>query len=157
MGNDDELTGPDTLQVLHDELEHFRPVAVAVTNYREIESGRVDRRIVETKLLGHGPRVAARTFRNYSFVSGVVLQGDAARKAAADVCDGSEMYQMYLGTRLVAEEDAISESTASASIKISRSRVMLSIATASSQGFVRAPSWKGVFRWEGSLRLSPLA
>ena len=103
MGNDDELTGPDTLQVLHDELEHFRPVAVAVTNYREIESGRVDRRIVETKLLGHGPRVAARTFRNYSFVSGVVLQGDAARKAAADVCDGSEMYQMYLGTRLVAE------------------------------------------------------
>jgi glycosyltransferase involved in cell wall biosynthesis len=103
MGNDDELTGTDTLRVLHDELERFRPVAVAVTNYRELGSGRVDRRTAETKLLGSGPRVAARTFRGYSFLSGVVLQGDAARKAATDVCDGSEMYQMYLGTRLVAE------------------------------------------------------
>lgn len=103
MGNDDELNSADTLQVLHDELERFRPVAVAVTNYHELGLGRVVRRIRATKLLGSGPRVAARTFRSYSFLSGVVLQGDAARKAATDVCDGSEMYQMYLGTRLVAK------------------------------------------------------
>ena len=103
MGNDDELNGPSTLQLLHDELERFGPVAAAVTNYREVGSNRVDRRIVQTGLLGQGPSVAARTFRSYSFVSGAVFRGDGARQAATDALDGSEMYQMYLGTRLVAE------------------------------------------------------
>jgi hypothetical protein len=32
----------------------------------------------------------------------LILDGEPSRNAATDVCDGSEMYQMYLGTRLVA-------------------------------------------------------
>lgn len=103
MGNDDELADPDVLQDLYDALERNKPVAAAVTNYYELGSGRQYRRTVETNMLGDGPYVAARTFRNYSFLSGVMFQGDAARDAATDALDGSEMYQMYLGTHLVAQ------------------------------------------------------
>ena len=62
MGNDDELSDPNTLQFLHDELERFKPVSVAVTNYREIGSGRSNRRIPQTKLLGQGPQSRRKRF-----------------------------------------------------------------------------------------------
>ena len=45
---------------------------------------------------------AVRAFRHFSFVSGVVLDGPAARKMATDKWDGSEMYQMFLGCRMIA-------------------------------------------------------
>jgi hypothetical protein len=102
MGNDDGLSDPETLQFLHDELIYFQPVAAAITNYREHGSGQVYRRMTKTGVLGKGPDFAVEVFRNYSFVSGVVLEGDAARKSASDAIDGSEMYQMYLGTRVIA-------------------------------------------------------
>jgi hypothetical protein len=38
----------------------------------------------------------------YSFVSGIVLDGAGARAEATAAYDGSEMYQTYLATRLVA-------------------------------------------------------
>lgn len=102
MGNDDGLTDPDVLQALHDEVIRHEPVAVAITNYREADSGAVQRRVTQTRIIGTGPDVAAATFRRYSFVSGVILEGDAARREASSAYDGSEMYQMYLGTRIVA-------------------------------------------------------
>ena len=102
MGNDDGLTDHRVLEAVHNDLVRFRPVVVALVNYREALSGRIYRRVATTGVLGAGPGLAVRTFRNYSFVSGIVLKGDAARQAATDAYDGSEMYQMYLGTRLVA-------------------------------------------------------
>jgi len=102
MGNDDGLSNNDVLRKIREDLLHFQPVAVAITNYRDIPSGRVVRRISTHGLIGSGPAVAVSTFRNYSFVSGIVLDGDGARREATDKCDGSEMYQMYLGTRLIA-------------------------------------------------------
>jgi glycosyltransferase involved in cell wall biosynthesis len=102
MGNDDGLCGPDVLQEMHDEIVGHQPVAVAISNYREFQSGTVYRRMIGTGIVGAGPQVAAATFRRYSFVSGVVLDGDLSRNLATDACDGSEMYQMYLGTRLIA-------------------------------------------------------
>jgi hypothetical protein len=102
MGNDDGLSDPSVLRAIHDEILRFRPVDVVVTNYRELPSGRIGRRITKTGVIGSGPATAASTFRNYSFVSGIILKGDLARQAATEVVDGSEMYQMYLGTNLIA-------------------------------------------------------
>jgi len=102
MGNDDALSGPDVLMMLKQLLLKNEPVAVAITNYFELSSGQLFRRMQATQMLGGGPDVVANTFRHYSFVSGIIMDGGAARNAATDRCDGSEMYQMYLGARLVA-------------------------------------------------------
>jgi hypothetical protein len=46
--------------------------------------------------------VASSAFRNFSFVSGVIFRTDKAREHATSRWDGSEMYQMYLGSRIIA-------------------------------------------------------
>lgn len=102
MGNDDALANSDVLKKLKDLLIRNEPVAVAITNYYELSSKQQFRRMQATQILGNGPDVVASTFRHYSFVSGIIMDGVAARNAATDRCDGSEMYQMYLGARLVA-------------------------------------------------------
>jgi len=102
MGNDDGMSDAAVLRAVHDEVLRFCPVEVAITNYRELPSGRIYRRITKTDVLGSGPATAVSNFRNYSFVSGIILKGDLARQAATEVLDGSEMYQMYLGTRIIA-------------------------------------------------------
>jgi hypothetical protein len=102
MGNDDGMSDTTVLRAVHDEILRFCPVDVAITNYHEPSSGRLYRRITKTGVLGSGPAAAVSNFRNYSFVSGIILKGDLAREAATEVLDGSEMYQMYLGTRIIA-------------------------------------------------------
>ena len=102
IGNDDALSDSDVLQSIHDELVRFEPIAAAITNYRELTSGKIYRRMTTAGVLGCGPHVAVMNFRNYSFLSGVILGGDEARKCATEAVDGSEMYQMFLGTRLIA-------------------------------------------------------
>src|ERR1019366_8779048 len=51
---------------------------------------------------GSGPATAIRAFRHFSFVSGILLDGPAARQMATDKWDGSEMYQMFIGCRMIA-------------------------------------------------------
>jgi len=102
MGNDDKLSAASTLEELHGELEKAGDVAAAITNYRELLTGVTFRRMSQTKVLGSGPETAIGMFRSYSFVSGVILHGDKARALSTADLDGSEMYQMYLGARLVA-------------------------------------------------------
>ena len=65
------------------------------------------RRMQRTGSPGGGPKVAASNFRNYAFVSGVVLHGARARELSTNRWDGSEMYQMYLASRIVAEGRAL--------------------------------------------------
>jgi glycosyltransferase involved in cell wall biosynthesis len=102
MGNDDGFSDDATLRAVHDTLVRFRQVDVAITNYRELPSGRIYRRVSKTAMIGSGPATAVSNFRNYSFVSGIILKGNLARQAATEAVDGSEMYQMYLGTRMIA-------------------------------------------------------
>lgn len=102
MGNDDGLSGPDALQTVRDEIVRHGEVAVAITNYLELSSNRVYRRVGKTEMLGGGQGLAASTFRNYSFLSGLVFHGESVRREATDAFDGTEMYQMYIGTRLIA-------------------------------------------------------
>lgn len=102
MGNDDALSASDSLQLLHDRIEQHPGTAVAITNYVELPDRTLYRRMTGTGSAGSGPALAATTFRHYAFVSGIVLDGPRCRDWATDRVDGSEMYQMYLGARLVA-------------------------------------------------------
>lgn len=101
MGNDDALASSYVLENLKHLLDQYESVAVAITNYYEMSTNKIFRRMQTTQILGNGPVVAANTFRHYSFVSGIIMDGNSARSAATDRCDGGEMYQMYLGARLV--------------------------------------------------------
>jgi hypothetical protein len=103
MGNDDCLAEDTTLDSLRTILRNHPQTGVAITNFKDFTSGRITRRIVRTGNLGSGPRVAVRGFRNVSFVSGVFFRRDRAQAHATDRWDGSEMYQMYIASRIIAE------------------------------------------------------
>jgi len=102
LGNDDALAKPTTLEEVHSSIASAGPVSAVVTNFEDFTTGQVTRRVHGTRIVGAGPGVAARTFRNFSFVSGVLLRTSDARLHATDRWDGTEMYQMFLATRLIA-------------------------------------------------------
>jgi hypothetical protein len=108
MGNDDCLSGVDTLERLHRVITGApgHP-AVVLTNYKDLGSGRVMRRVRSRGWVPGDVKVATRAFRNFSFVSGVLLDARAAQAEATTRWDGSEMYQMYIGTRLLARGGAL--------------------------------------------------
>jgi hypothetical protein len=103
MGNDDCLAEDTTVESLRAILRNHPQTGVAITNFKDFVSGRITRRIVRTSNVGGGPKVAVRSFRNVSFVSGVVFRRDRAQAHANDRWDGSEMYQMYVASRIIAE------------------------------------------------------
>jgi len=103
LGNDDCLKSPETLQALHGDMNRFTRASVVITNFERFDSGKAVRRIRRTGLAGSGPAAAALNFRNFSFISGVVLEAKAAHRHETDRWDGSEMYQMYIGSRIIAE------------------------------------------------------
>lgn len=102
LGNDDCFASPNTLQEIYDELQEFGSVGVALTNYEGFATARKFRRARSVGPIGRGPRIAADHYRNFSFVSGIILDGPKARALATDKWDGSEMYQMYLACRIIA-------------------------------------------------------
>src|SRR2546423_2748301 len=102
-GNDDCLASPDTLQEIYDEMQQHGPLGVVITNFEDFATGRQFRRMKSTGVVGAGPGVAADHYRNVSFVSGVILNGARARALTTAKWDGSEMYQMYMVCRLIAE------------------------------------------------------
>jgi hypothetical protein len=104
LGNDDRPATDRELERLHADVQaQGSEVGVVITNYQEIPTGRVVRRMPRTENLGAGPMVAAQSFRDFSFVSGIVLHGERARAWTTSKWDGSEMYQMYIGCRIIAE------------------------------------------------------
>jgi glycosyltransferase involved in cell wall biosynthesis len=107
LGNDDALNSPTVLQELYEDMQRFPPVGAVITNFEEFATGKKIRRVRETGILGAGPLVAADNYRNASFVSGIILDGNRAKELATAKWDGSEMYQMYLMSRIVAEGGAL--------------------------------------------------
>jgi glycosyltransferase involved in cell wall biosynthesis len=101
-GNDDSLAGSGALATLGRIQAAWDSPEVAIANYLELSTGRLMRRMPRTQVLGAGPSTAARHFRSFSFVSGVVLTREPAQRWATARWDGSEMYQMYLGCRTIA-------------------------------------------------------
>jgi Glycosyl transferase family 2 len=102
MGNDDCLAGPTALEHVVAQIERNAQVSVALTNFEDYASGARVTRTPRRGIAGRGPETAAQTFRNFSFVSGVILRTDAARQHATTRWDGSEMYQVFLAARLIA-------------------------------------------------------
>lgn len=103
LGNDDCLANAQTLENLRADMDRFGSPQVVITNFERYDSGQVVRRVQKTGLAGSGSAAAASYFRNFSFVSGVVLNASSAQRHATSRWDGSEMYQMYIGCRLIAE------------------------------------------------------
>lgn len=102
LGNDDELASATVLQELHDRMSSFPAPGVVITNYENYETGRRVERVRGNRLLGAGPWAAVQNFRNFSFVSGIVLDAAKAKGVATEVWDGSEFYQMFIGSRMIA-------------------------------------------------------
>jgi glycosyltransferase involved in cell wall biosynthesis len=102
MGNDDGLIDSEAFERTAAKLAAENFPAVLISNWIE-ENGTKSARVASSKNLGAGPNVAVQVWREYSFVSGVVFNGPGARALANSAWDGSEMYQMWLGARLVAQ------------------------------------------------------
>jgi glycosyltransferase involved in cell wall biosynthesis len=102
MGNDDRLISPDVLHLLSGRMAEFDWPEVAITNYQELSTGTEFHRIQKTGMRGAGPWVAASNYRNFAFVSGILLHRELAQQYATDKWDGSEMYQMFIGTKMIA-------------------------------------------------------
>lgn len=109
MGNDDALCAPDTLGRLAAFLIEHPETDVLLSNYQEYESGEILRRVSRTGYAGRGRTAACGYFRSFSFVSGVVLKNSACRMHRTRKWDGSEMYQMYLGCRILARGGMLAE------------------------------------------------
>jgi glycosyltransferase involved in cell wall biosynthesis len=100
MGNDDGMTNPDVLSDMHALLQSRPQCGVLICNYYE-QDGSVVRRIRVDGDYPGTPQLAASVWRDFSFISGIVMAGDAARSMATDRFDGTEYYQLYLGSRLL--------------------------------------------------------
>ena len=103
MGNDDCLANANTMEQLHAAVMSHRNTGVVISNYKDYTDGTTYRRVKRTGPTGAGPNAAIAMFRNLSFVSGIVLNTDRAKAHFTAQWDGSEMYQMFLGCRIVAE------------------------------------------------------
>jgi glycosyltransferase involved in cell wall biosynthesis len=102
LGNDDLLATNATLEQVGTTVRAHDFPEVVVANYHELSSGCDFRRVGQTCLIGQGVEAAIANFRNYSFVSGVLLDRQLAQEYATDKWDGSEMYQTFLASRIVA-------------------------------------------------------
>jgi len=103
LGNDDALADEDALADYQRALAGAPLVGVATSNFVDARTDAVIRRVHGTRLLPGGPHTAARVYRNFSFVSGVVLDRAQAQANATNRWDGSEMYQTYLATRILGD------------------------------------------------------
>ena len=103
LGNDDALIDATVFERTAAKLEEQSFPAVLVSNWLEEAADSKNVRIPNSCNLGYGPEIAAQVWREYSFVSGVIFDGPRIRAMASPRWDGSEMYQMWLGARLVSE------------------------------------------------------
>lgn len=106
-GNDDCLADEGTLERLHRlMLEHGEP-QVVITNFMDWRSGAVTARVSETRTWPGVPQTAIRHFRNLAFVTGVIVRTGPAQRWQTAQWDGSEMYQMYICSRVIATGGAL--------------------------------------------------
>lgn len=102
MGNDDRLADTLSLSRICKRINEANSPDVVITNYRDLSNGERVARILDDGLVTSGLDAAISSYRNYSFVSGIVFDRKKAQLSATDNWDGSEMYQMAIGTRIVA-------------------------------------------------------
>jgi glycosyltransferase involved in cell wall biosynthesis len=109
MGNDDALADARTLERYAELIRANAPLGVVITDFADYVTGERAGRIQRTARYDGDAEVALQHFRNFSFVSGILLDRAAAHREATTRWDGSEMYQMYIGCRLIATGHALLE------------------------------------------------
>lgn len=102
MGNDDALNGEDAFERLFSDIQSQHFPGVIISDFCDFRTGCRAYRIREFSNYGAGPQVAAMHYRNFSFVSGITLDRRAAQKFSTEAWDGSEMYQTFVGCRMIA-------------------------------------------------------
>lgn len=108
-GNDDCLASATILEELHQEIQKYESIAVVIPNYEDWQTGQISKRIQKSCLVGSGVEVAATHFRNVAFVSGIIIDRSQAQRVHTDRWDGSEMYQMYVTSRIIASGGCLLE------------------------------------------------
>lgn len=105
MGNDDCFSNGQILEYIFNQIQEYKAnnIGVIITNYSDYRKPKLYRRIHKTGFLGSGTAAAIANFRNVSFVSGVIFETEKALENATEKWDGSEMYQMYLACRILAQ------------------------------------------------------
>jgi glycosyltransferase involved in cell wall biosynthesis len=101
MGNDDALQEGHALARLAEVLGSAAQYGVLISDYEDFTSGVPGKRIRVTRDFQGSPEVAALRFRNFGFVSGIAFDREAAQAVATEHWDGSEMYQMWIGCRMI--------------------------------------------------------
>lgn len=103
LGNDDGLSSESALSQLSSILTQLNYPGVALTNYHPFGSrSRSSRRARSTALIGSGPELAVRTFRNFSFVAGIVMKASSFKAHNTVSFDNSVYIQIYLAARSIA-------------------------------------------------------
>jgi glycosyltransferase involved in cell wall biosynthesis len=103
LGNDDCLAYPSALSDLASVLRKLKYPDTCFTNFFEYGSpSEVTRRARNSAVVGSGPAVAARIFRSFSFVGGVVFKRTAFEQHNTPKHDGSIYTQVYLAARIAA-------------------------------------------------------
>jgi hypothetical protein len=108
LGNDDALR-EETLARTYELMKQYGPCGVVITDFEDFKTGKRANRIRTTGNRGSGPQAAVNHFRNFSFVSGVVLHRSSAQQFATEKWDSSEMYQTFIGCRIIASGDSLLE------------------------------------------------
>lgn len=103
MGNDDCLQNVDTLKQLHAAITEASHPGVIIGNFEDWTTGEITRRIRKDDLLPGTSRTAVMNYRNLAFVSGLTVDREAAQALASEHWDGSEMYQMFIFCRVIAQ------------------------------------------------------
>ena len=101
-GNDDCLKSSNTLEEIYKQIQKNNFPGVIITNFEDWQTGEKTQRLRQSKLFDAGVETAATHFRNVAFVTGVIIDRVKAQECYTDKWDGSEMYQMYVVSRIIA-------------------------------------------------------
>ena len=105
---DDDLLRPGALRRLGDVIEKNRNLGVILRAYEQVdfETGRrieVFRYFPEDRMFPPGPPTMRTFFRRCVSIAGYTIHTASAQRFATEKLDGTLLYQLYVGTRVVQE------------------------------------------------------
>lgn len=102
MGNDDVFYDNMVLSNIYDQLKdiNYSSFGFLLSNFSDINSGKKYIRVGD-KSNKKIVRNISSIFRSLSFVSGLTFNSSAIKNYSSNISDGSEMYQMYLASKLL--------------------------------------------------------